>query len=445
MEIRKVGVLGCGLMGAGIAQTAAMAGFETTVREVSQALIEKGLFARLPGTFSTFFFEQMQDWDTLFPAERNYHERLFRLLDRSDGALVERLFEPLRRIEQTMGVNDKNWPRGHFTLDQVDFLNRSLHYPEWRKAVADIFARLDPLLEDEITRAGHSRLVVVIAPAELPVGPDRMWLRIRQHGARIPLQPSEEVADYLPLLLTGARRKDAAGSIAAKFAARGKAYDAWVVESGGSLLNPTGDNAHLVALNYEHLRNYRARLMGEVRRIVQAQEVRGPQQLSARLKELKIRAAEDEVSRDPVMAEFARAILLSGNGTLLINNTFVEWSTVQAVRRARPSVVIVSFGIRNKIKPFSSLLIYADQDTVSLIPTQMDTLGTHVDLEIFYQYIWQEFEKYAEYRRNTAYLFVGEGMDELLAIAPSDFPLLGATKPAKLDEVFVAMKDWMNL
>src|SRR5438876_12183240 len=42
MEIKKVGVLGCGLMGAGIAQTAAMAGFETTVREVSQQLIEKG-------------------------------------------------------------------------------------------------------------------------------------------------------------------------------------------------------------------------------------------------------------------------------------------------------------------------------------------------------------------------------------------------------------------
>ena len=39
MEIKKVGVLGCGLMGSGIAQTAAMAGFETTVREVSQDLI----------------------------------------------------------------------------------------------------------------------------------------------------------------------------------------------------------------------------------------------------------------------------------------------------------------------------------------------------------------------------------------------------------------------
>jgi len=42
MEIKKVGVIGCGLMGAGIAQTAAAAGFETTVREVSEDLLQKG-------------------------------------------------------------------------------------------------------------------------------------------------------------------------------------------------------------------------------------------------------------------------------------------------------------------------------------------------------------------------------------------------------------------
>jgi 3-hydroxybutyryl-CoA dehydrogenase len=42
MEIKKVGVLGCGLMGAGIAQTAATAGFDVVVREVSDDLINKG-------------------------------------------------------------------------------------------------------------------------------------------------------------------------------------------------------------------------------------------------------------------------------------------------------------------------------------------------------------------------------------------------------------------
>jgi 3-hydroxybutyryl-CoA dehydrogenase len=42
MAIEKIGVVGCGLMGAGIAQTAAQAGFQVTVREVSTELIDKG-------------------------------------------------------------------------------------------------------------------------------------------------------------------------------------------------------------------------------------------------------------------------------------------------------------------------------------------------------------------------------------------------------------------
>jgi 3-hydroxybutyryl-CoA dehydrogenase len=41
-EIKKVGVLGCGLMGSGIAQTAAAAGFQTVVRDVAEPLLEKG-------------------------------------------------------------------------------------------------------------------------------------------------------------------------------------------------------------------------------------------------------------------------------------------------------------------------------------------------------------------------------------------------------------------
>ena len=45
MAIRNVGVVGCGLMGSGIAQVSAQAGFPTVVREVSKPLLEKGLGA----------------------------------------------------------------------------------------------------------------------------------------------------------------------------------------------------------------------------------------------------------------------------------------------------------------------------------------------------------------------------------------------------------------
>lgn len=43
MAIQRVGVVGCGLMGSGIAQVAAAAGFETVVREANQDLLDKGL------------------------------------------------------------------------------------------------------------------------------------------------------------------------------------------------------------------------------------------------------------------------------------------------------------------------------------------------------------------------------------------------------------------
>ncbi len=43
MAIQKVGVVGCGLMGSGIAQVVAAAGFSTVVREVSGEIVDKGL------------------------------------------------------------------------------------------------------------------------------------------------------------------------------------------------------------------------------------------------------------------------------------------------------------------------------------------------------------------------------------------------------------------
>ncbi len=43
MNIREVGVVGCGLMGSGVAQVAAVAGFPTTVVEASRELADRGM------------------------------------------------------------------------------------------------------------------------------------------------------------------------------------------------------------------------------------------------------------------------------------------------------------------------------------------------------------------------------------------------------------------
>jgi 3-hydroxybutyryl-CoA dehydrogenase len=53
MQIKRVGVLGCGLMGSGIAQVSAVAGYEVTVLEQDQKFLDKG-FAGIEKSLAKF-------------------------------------------------------------------------------------------------------------------------------------------------------------------------------------------------------------------------------------------------------------------------------------------------------------------------------------------------------------------------------------------------------
>src|SRR5437762_11314708 len=53
MAIKKVGVLGCGLMGSGIAQVSAMAGYDVFVLEAEQRFLDKG-FAGIEKSLGKF-------------------------------------------------------------------------------------------------------------------------------------------------------------------------------------------------------------------------------------------------------------------------------------------------------------------------------------------------------------------------------------------------------
>ncbi|MGH9603911.1 MAG: 3-hydroxyacyl-CoA dehydrogenase family protein, partial [Terriglobales bacterium] len=53
MDIKKVGVLGCGLMGSGIAQVSATAGFDVAVLETEQKFLDKG-FANIEKSLAKF-------------------------------------------------------------------------------------------------------------------------------------------------------------------------------------------------------------------------------------------------------------------------------------------------------------------------------------------------------------------------------------------------------
>lgn len=99
MTIRNIGVIGCGLMGGGIAQTCAQSGYDVLVREINQPLLDKGT-ARIHDAW-----EMMASKGKLSPGQvEENRARLHGTLDLTDlancdlviEAVIENMEEKLR-------------------------------------------------------------------------------------------------------------------------------------------------------------------------------------------------------------------------------------------------------------------------------------------------------------------------------------------------------------
>jgi len=109
MAIQKVGVVGCGLMGSGIAQVCAQAGFPTLVREVTPELLDKGL----KGIEKNL--ARLVEKGTLTDAARNEVRGRLRgsvsLADLKDcDVIVEAIIEQLPMKRELFGALDRLCP-----------------------------------------------------------------------------------------------------------------------------------------------------------------------------------------------------------------------------------------------------------------------------------------------------------------------------------------------
>jgi 3-hydroxybutyryl-CoA dehydrogenase len=106
MKIKKVGVLGCGLMGSGIVEVSARAGYTTVVREVTEDLLEKGI-ARLEKSL-----ERAVEKGKLDPGEREQvRERITGTVELDALAdcdlVVEAIVENLEEKRKTFASLDR--------------------------------------------------------------------------------------------------------------------------------------------------------------------------------------------------------------------------------------------------------------------------------------------------------------------------------------------------
>ncbi len=208
-------------------------------------------------------------------------------------------------------------------------------------------------------------------------------------------------------------------------------------------------------LSYDRLRGYRDDLTRALYDKIQA-GVESPQAFAAYARSLRIAPRPGALRHAPdVVQAFVRDLFLTGNGTLFVNNTFVEWAAVQAIRRAEPRLLVARYGVRDKMKPFSSLLLFSQPRASDQIPLIEDPVGSFIDVEQLSHYVWLNAEKSPAYRQRTLHLLLAEGIDEMLAIrsGAAANPAAGndagsaaaAGQPVSLADVGATMAQWLGV
>ena len=109
MTIKRVGIVGFGLMGSGIAQVCAQAGYQTDVREVAQPLLDKG-FARVDSSLARIVKSEKMTEDDAKGA-RGRMRGTTALEDLKDCDLViEAVVEEIEAKKEVFGTLDKLCP-----------------------------------------------------------------------------------------------------------------------------------------------------------------------------------------------------------------------------------------------------------------------------------------------------------------------------------------------
>ncbi len=107
MTIQKVGVVGAGLMGSGIAQTCAQSGYDTTVCEVNEQLLEKGM-QRIYNA-----------WDTMASKQKLTSEQVEENRTRLHGTINKEDFADRDLVIEAVIENMEEKLRLFPTLDRV--------------------------------------------------------------------------------------------------------------------------------------------------------------------------------------------------------------------------------------------------------------------------------------------------------------------------------------
>ena len=398
------------------------------------------LTERLPLTMRPSLNQQLAAWNTLFPFERNRLVQFMQGVQSFQPVAFQTLIAPLTALESRMGVERWNFSQFGDTMENASLLARSEFYSEWRREVQRVFEAIHAAgqgIAPAQQRPG--RLILLVLPESLPIDSPDPWKQWGPSGREFKL-----AGDSRKLCELVARGQQGLPGISALLAGQGCALDSdlWMIDAGGSL-DGTASTAKPTAscsLSYAALIPFRDRFLAEVNK--------APKNLQASDQLLTAVRHEDwdrwwptELAGQERLRSFVIDLFLSGNGALNFSNAFVEWAASEALRRARPRVIVARFGLRSKPKPFTSIAIFENQQRISTLPDVDDREGSAVDALILARYVWLAASRYPEHEQ-TSCLCVSESRNSVFLIAPpGKSPQWSPQHPVPLEDVHKWLAD----
>jgi hypothetical protein len=296
---------------------------------------------------------------------------------------------------------------------------------------------------------------LLIIPKPLPLDPSKAWRKWQGIGRTLKLDLATlgEAQGLAESLLAGSLGRDEERSegLMSVVLRRPDASpaDTWICDAGTSLVEsvqkrelPGAAAARAILLSYGRLDSFRESFAHEMNTM--RKDLADADAVYDRLHKVDVTPwCPAEVADQPVIREFLRSLYLSGNGAAIFANSFVEWAASEALRRARPSLLVSQFGVRNKPKPFTSVVLFENQDKLNPLPSAADLPGSAVDAEMLALYVWLAALRYTEYQNSTVCACLAESLSEAYIVAPQEFALANENAPVTLDQFASALRAWI--
>ena len=422
-----------------------------------QNALSNGLLKRIPLTFLPFVNQQLNQWEFLFPNERQSTERLLLYVASLSPEQSAGLFRNLVELEEKMGVRNWQFATNEQTIKNSSQLASSPYFQDWRRAVQAVFDAADAhaLKTNGAPAASPNRLVLLDLPATLPVDAASVWHRWQGIGRTVKLDLAQSTSAHnsFQLLLGGAPNAAGARSGGLLDTARNRPAnspaDTWVVDAGRKLVDdilaqepPGSSETRAIFLSYERLDQFRQSFSHEMNTM--HKDLADADAVFDRLRKVEVTHwCPQEVVADAAIREFLRALYLTGNGAVIFGNSFVEWAASEAFRRARPTFLAAQFGVRSKPKPFTGVAVFENPDQVNPLPAIDDLPGSAVDAQILALYVWLAAARFEEYQRSTVCLCIAESLSQAYVVAPPELSLWKETEPVSIDRLGEALRAWI--